>query len=409
MPNETRPAANGVARDLRWALATGVAVALVVSLGGVFALAAVADVARVLPWLAGAIVGAIAIVAGAAFYKQRNGVERPIAALASAARAAAAGDLSEPASEQGVDEYRDIALAINRIARELRSERHKLRQLEKLADAGRIAAGVAHEIGNPLTAIGNAIEMLRHRNLSPNEQRSILDRMEREITRAGRMANGLIDVSRPRAMTALKVDVNEAARGTMRLLTDQGLLRQHRGMLLLDSTDPFVMGNRHDLEQIFVNLLLNAIDATPPDGKIVIATNRVARAKLEQGVVRRTNDPPLTIKPRRDAPVVKSWLNRVRPPAEIISIVVADSGPGIPREDWGRVFEPFFTTKGPGQGTGLGLAVVHNLVESLRGTIWVDRAREGGAAFHMLFPVAVAGAMSDEDLEPAPARALSGD
>ena len=180
-------------------------------------------------------------------------------------------------------------------------------------------------------------------------------------------------------------------------------------MLVLDSTDPFVLGNRHDLEQIFVNLLLNAVDATPVDGKIVIATNRIPRAKVEQGVVRRTSDPPLTIKPRRDAPRVKRWLSRVHPPAEIVSIVVADSGPGIPREDWDRVFEPFFTTKAPGEGTGLGLAVVQNFVESLRGTIWVDRAREGGAAFHMLFPVAIAGASDDLDVEPLPASAGAGD
>ena len=89
----------------------------------------------------------------------------------------------------------------------------------------------------------------------------------------------------------------------------------------------------------------------------------------------------------------------MRPPAEIVSIVVADSGPGIPREDWGRVFEPFFTTKARGEGTGLGLAVVQNLVEGMRGTIWVDRAREGGAAFHMLFPVALADASADLDAE----------
>ena len=401
MPNETRSSGTSLGRELYWALATAVAIALAASFGGVVLLATLSGAPELLPWLAVTVVGAVGIVAAGIAYKIRHGVEHPLGGLSDAARAAASGDVSKPAVESGADEYRDIALAINRMARELRAERHERHQMEKMANAGRIAAGIAHEIGNPLTAIGNSIERLRAQGESSKDYLSVLDHMDHEVSRAGRIANGLIDLGRPRTIAPLKVDVNDAARSAMRLLTDQGLLRRHRGMLFLDSSDPFVLGNRHDLEQIFVNLLLNAIDATPVDGKIVVATNRIPRAKVEQGIVRRTGDPPLTIKPRRDAPMVKRWLNRVRPPAEIVSIVVVDSGPGIPREDWDRVFEPFFTTKAPGEGTGLGLAVVQNFVESLRGTIWVDRAREGGAAFHLLFPVALAGASAELDVEPA--------
>jgi signal transduction histidine kinase len=81
------------------------------------------------------------------------------------------------------------------------------------------------------------------------------------------------------------------------------------------------------------------------------------------------------------------WLETSRAPDELLSIVVADSGPGIPEEDEDRIFDPFFTTKEPGKGTGLGLAIVARVVEDLGGTIWVQRAREGGAAFHALFPL----------------------
>ena len=84
---------------------------------------------------------------------------------------------------------------------------------------------------------------------------------------------------------------------------------------------------------------------------------------------------------------VKAWAARHRN-ADVVKIVVADSGPGVAPENMERIFDPFFTTKEPGQGTGLGLAIVARIVDNLRGTVWVVPAREGGAAFHLLFPAA---------------------
>ncbi|MFN8570940.1 MAG: ATP-binding protein [Gemmatimonadaceae bacterium] len=395
MASNSSSPATGIARDLHWALAALVAVVLAISLGALVFLAGVSGSGLPTLWLSILLVVAVGILSGGVAFKMRRGVSIPIEELARAARAAAAGDLSQPATEAGPDELRDIALAVNRLARELRAERYHRRNLEKLAEAGRLAAGIAHEIGNPLTALTSSVEIMRARDGTPAERRILIDRMEHEIARAGRIASGLVDLAKPRDIVPLRVDVNETARAAMRLITEQGVLRRQRGMLLLDPSEPVIHGNKHDLEQLFVNLLLNAVDATPPDGKIVIATHRMARAKLEEGVVRRSSDPPLTIRPRREAPRVREWLHRVRPPAEIVSIVVADSGRGIPREDWDRVFEPFFTTKAPGEGTGLGLAVVANIVESLHGTMWVDKAREGGAGFHILFPVAVGGTVEE--------------
>ncbi|MFN8581763.1 MAG: HAMP domain-containing sensor histidine kinase [Gemmatimonadaceae bacterium] len=391
MATDSRSSSSGITRDLQWALGVAVAVVLVLALGALVFLAGVTSGGVPTLWLGGLLVAAVGSIAGAMAFKLSRGVATPIVDLARAARATASGDLSQPAIEHGADEFRDIALAVNRLGSELRSERHHRRNLEKLAEAGRLAAGIANEIGNPLTAISSSLEILRARDGSATERRILFDRIEHELSRAGRIANGLIDLAKPRTIVPLRVDVNEAARSAMRLITEQGLLRHQRGMLLLDPSDPVIRGNRHDLEQLFVNLLLNAVDATPTDGKIVIATNRMARAKIEEGVVRRSSDPPLTIRPRREAPRLKEWLHRVRPPAEIVSVVVADSGRGVPREDWDRVFEPFFTTKPPGEGAGLGLAVVSNIVESLHGTVWLDKAREGGAAIHMFFPVAVGG------------------
>ena len=182
------------------------------------------------------------------------------------------------------------------------------------------------------------------------------------------------------------MDVNETVRSAAQLLTDQGVFRRNDLGLALDDGAPVIRGERHELEQMIVNLLLNAADAMQKAGAISVVTHRVKRSALDASVVRRETDPPGIAVVRPLAPRVQHWLETTQP-AEIVKIVVADSGPGIPEEDAERIFDPFFTTKEPGQGTGLGLAIVARVVDDLRGTIWVQQAREGGAAFHILFPI----------------------
>jgi signal transduction histidine kinase len=154
----------------------------------------------------------------------------------------------------------------------------------------------------------------------------------------------------------------------------------------LEPESPPVLGQRHDLEQLFVNLLLNAADAVPPGGDVVVRVARQSRSAVASGIAQRAGDGPDGARQRQPAPRVARWLAHATAPDPLVSVVVADSGPGIAADDRERVFEPFFTTKAPGKGTGLGLAIVANIVDSLGGVIWVEPAREGGAAFHMLFP-----------------------
>jgi signal transduction histidine kinase len=413
MPNASSPPPHttpGIASELRSAILTLVAAVLVVTLGAMLFLAGTGLLSGSALSAGVAVVTILVGLGAGTHFLIRRVVERPLRALSEIARVAASGDtarVEELAKRAGhaAAEHREIAQALARISRQLHAERAQRQQLDKLATVGRAAAGIAHEIGNPLGALSNSVEVLRIRTRGAGVD-EVLDLMDREVRRADRISRGLIDLARPRTPTPFRTDVNECVRSAVRLLDDQGVMRRHKVVLQLDPTEPAVFGSREDLQQVVLNLLLNAVDATPPDGRIAVATNRLTRMGLEEGLVRRTGDPPLTIRPRPESPRIKEWLARVRPPAEVVSLVVADSGVGVQPEDAERIFEPFYTTKGTAQGTGLGLAVVSNLVDSLRGTIWVCKAREGGAAFHMLYPVAVGSGMAAiSETEPSEAQA----
>jgi signal transduction histidine kinase len=141
------------------------------------------------------------------------------------------------------------------------------------------------------------------------------------------------------------------------------------------------------MEQVFVNLVLNAVDAVEGDGSISILTTRMPFAELSGRSARRADDPEDFVQVRDQSARVRAWLNTVGEPDEVIQVVVADTGPGVPWEQRERIFDPFFTTKEPGKGTGLGLALVSRIIEGLGGTVWVRTAREGGAAFVICLPV----------------------
>ncbi len=113
----------------------------------------------------------------------------------------------------------------------------------------------------------------------------------------------------------------------------------------------------------------------------------MSRALLEEGMTRANARPGTTV-PHEPSPRVRRWLESENRPEEVVKIVVADSGPGVPEQDRERIFDPFFTTREPGKGTGLGLAIVLRIVENFQGIVWAQSSREGGAAFHVLFPLA---------------------
>ncbi len=268
-----------------------------------------------------------------------------------------------------------------------RETNRALIRADKLAATGRLAAGIAHEVGNPLSAIATYAQVVRQRSTNHPELREPLDGIEREVERIDRIVRGLLDVAKPRRRTPRPIGVDNVLRETLRLLQDQGVLRRVTVEAALDSENALVFAEQHDLEQVFVNLLLNAVDAMHGAGTLRVRTRRVppniARAMSEP---RRAEDQPGEQYPHEPNLRARVWLSKVSNPSDVVQIVVADSGPGIPADDLERVFEPFYSTKPDGRGTGLGLAIVAQTVEGLGGTIWAQPAREGGAALVLLLP-----------------------
>jgi signal transduction histidine kinase len=373
--------------ELLGTIALLAAAALLIAVGSVVIFFGVVDSQLGALWLTLLILGDVVVFVAVGAYQLQRLVVTPLASVVSSTSAIAGGDLKHRVPDASTLELSTLAASVNRMTDHLLAEQaHRIRA-EKLAGIGRLAAGVAHEIGNPLGAINGYTYLLRNRVNGDEKAAEALAGVERESARIDRIVKSLLDYARPRRHTPSgRIDVNGTVESVVQLLRDQGVLRDVEVALSLHKSAPLLAGERHELEQMLVNLLLNGVDAMKGTGRIAVVTHGVAREALEESTSRRADDPPDHVVPRRPAPRVRHWLETTEPPNEIVKLIVADSGPGIPDEDSERIFEPFYTTKEPGKGTGLGLAIVARVVEDLRGTVWVQRAREGGAAFHLLFP-----------------------
>ena len=288
-----------------------------------------------------------------------------------------------------------VALAMQRArAREAAQTRASLRQAsatlsrtEKLATTGRLAAGIAHEVGNPLSAIATYAHVVRQRAGDAESLREPLDALEREVDRIDRIVRGLLDFARPRRVTPKATLVNTVLNDVVRLVADQGLLRRVSVQWDVEQREAAVFAERHDLQQAFVNLVLNAVDAMDGAGLLAFRSRIVTASALRATDDRRRDDAITDHFAHASSPKLLAWLSRPECPHTLLQVVVADSGPGVPVEDAERIFEPFYSGKGEARGTGLGLAIVAQTVESVGGIIWVQPAREGGAAFVLLLPL----------------------
>ncbi len=305
-------------------------------------------------------------------------VLRPLDSLREAADAIAAGSLESRAPASETRELNELADRLNQMTEALLDSQHQLVRAEKLAGAGRLASGIAHEVGNPLAALRTYTDLLGRRGGDPEITTALI----REIERIDRIVRGLLSYARPDREETGVMDPVLVARNAVDLLTQQGVLRDLPLECRFDANAPRVRGRAHALEQVLVNLMLNAVDAAPA-GPLVV------------GVESWTYDPAHDNRPRKDEPppVPQRRPSGRRPrrpdlpagtPGSLIW--VADGGPGVPLEQRELVFDPFYTTKDPGRGTGLGLAIVQRTVHELGGIVWMDDAREGGAVFKVFLP-----------------------
>lgn len=230
----------------------------------------------------------------------------------------------------------------------LRTQRELIAS-EKLASLGKLSAGVAHEIGNPLSAIRGYVEVLMKDYILPDKERTeFLKSVEKEVERIDKIIRTLLDYSRPRAFELERVDVNDAIRDAADIVNTQGLLKNIDLKLELSSGLTPIEVDPYQLSQVFINLILNAKDAIVQDGTIIISSSKT----------------------------LDEW----------IEVKVKDNGTGIPKEIIDKIFDPFFSTKEPGKGTGLGLSVSQRIVHFFGGRITVESETEKGSVFRITFP-----------------------
>ena len=390
--------------SLRWELLGNLAVlataALMLAVTSLLVFTGIAESRNAALWLTMLIIADVMIFVVFGAYLVRRLVIRPVDEIVAAAEAIAEGDLARRAPSMGSVELARLATSLNRMTTRLLEEQTLVVRAEKMASVGRLAAGIAHEIGNPLGAI-NGYTHLARRRLRDRGLEDELEAIERETTRIDRIVRGLLDYARPRRTTPESIGIDECVGRVVTMLRDQGALKQVEVRIEIPAGVPALSGDRHELEQTLVNLLLNAVDAMDGNGTVTVAARADSLASLRDDTVLRKGDSPSVLAERERNPRVRAWLHRVGEPARIVTVTVADSGPGVDPDNMERIFDPFFTTKPPGKGTGLGLAIVARIVDNLGGVVWVRPAREGGAAFVMMFPLGAV-VSSPVSLMPSP-------
>jgi two-component system NtrC family sensor kinase len=223
----------------------------------------------------------------------------------------------------------------------------QMSQTEKLTSLGLLAAGVAHEVNTPLAVISNYIQMLAKQMPEEDPRHSIIEKIVKQTFRASEIVNNLLNFSRTGAGELGDIDVNKVVEETLSLVAHPLKTSQIQVVKQLSEGIPAVRGSANKLQQVFLNLFLNARDSMPTGGMLEV------RTAAHNGSV---------------------------------EIEVVDTGNGIPREHIHKIFDPFFTTKPGGRGTGLGLSVSYGIIKEHAGKIDVRSAPGRGTSFHVEFP-----------------------
>jgi two-component system, NtrC family, sensor kinase len=316
----------------------------------------------------------VLVVLGLTYLITRSMIH-PLEAMVAGTERIAAGDLAYRVDVRGRDEIGLLAASFNKMVDALQATKTELQdwallleekvkqrteelvamqssmvQSEKLASLGRLAAGVAHEINNPLGGI-LAFSMLALEDCNPdNPLRNNLEIISKQAMRCREIVRGLLEFSRRADVPLAPTNVNTVVGSALSLLTNQAIFMNVKVVQELAPTLPPILIDPSHLQQVIVNLVLNAVDSMEQSGELRITTRHDAEA------------------------------------GEVL-LAIGDTGKGIPEELLPLIFEPFFTTKKVGQGTGLGLAIVHGIVTRVEGRIEVSTSPQG-TTFTLHFPIA---------------------
>jgi len=307
-----------------------------------------------------------------------NFVMKPLSYLVEGMKRLSAGDMDYRINIDSHDEIGHLARSFNAMSDELKEYKEKMENwtksleeevekktaeiykaqehlinTEKLASLGRMAAGVAHEINSPLTGIVTFAHLMMKRTPAENKQdiedlKTIIDQAER----CSKIISGLLGFSRKSASEKSMVDLNTLISSTLAMVRHQSRFLNILFDLQLDTTIPKVNVDPNQIQQVFLNLLINAADAMEKKGKVTLATGLVENNA-----------------------------------AKFVEFEITDTGSGIPEDILGKIFEPFFTTKPAGKGTGLGLAVSYGIIKKHEGTIFAKSMPGSGASFYIHLPV----------------------
>jgi two-component system NtrC family sensor kinase len=271
----------------------------------------------------------------------------PINILKEALSRVGKGDYNVAIEIKRNDEIGDLAASFNQMVRDLRNKEKQIIRSEKLATVGKLAAGVAHEINNPLGNISLYAQMLAQKTKN-KEARKKLKIIEEQATQAARIVKSLLEFSRQMEPKFRKVNLNDVVTKTLEILQPQISINNINVIKNLDKALPEVKADPAQIQQVLVNIINNAIEAMPEGGTLIIDTRR------------------------RDSEV---------------EISITDTGEGIPEENLSKIFDPFFSTKGVGKGTGLGLSVSYGIVERHGGRIEVESEVGVGSTFRVILPL----------------------
>ena len=302
------------------------------------------------------------------------------------------------------NELQRLSSALNGLLRRLSAEKEKLRftvasletanaglkkaqteiiRAEKLASVGRLSAGIAHEIGNPIGIVTGYLELMKHADIPEEEKSDFLDRTQMEIERISAIIRQLLEISRPSHGGSQPVSVHALIDDMAEGLRLQPFMSHIRLQTAFHAQDHTVAVDSNQLRQVFLNLIINAADAVSLKG-------RDSQGEL----IITTENPHAGEGPCGRA---KNWLH----------IHFSDTGAGIPEENLACIFDPFFTTKDPGKGTGLGLSVSFMIIESFGGTLRAESKVGEGTIMTVALPVVA----STEEAKPVcqlPAGVIGG-